>query len=428
MTGKVHIRLAVLAALAALAAVLVPAGLAAGSHGDPPVTSGDESIVYLTFGNGPNDAVTWEDSTQNITTKKNDCLAVDFDDPDGADLLNVTPHGGELGEVKDGLGVKSPGDGSGEPCGRVEADDDEAISVSLGSDLSDYLMVAVDVDLELKFEADVKVEYFHAGATEPVATDMFDPSDDADDGPDSKDGDNFRYFHRPTETVEGETVPIYFDEVKFTPTSGAISLEGGADGTANSEDLDKNNNSSQFAVIKTFDGELTCGQDVTISETGIDVSGVVTLHSLTSNPEDSEPVWDAECNEFKLYNDDVTNTSLFFEPELENTSARYTLVYTAIDQTVTTNSDGQITSLEMTYDPTSPFELSDSVPMQACQGQPVLDSADADYDTFWEQSDVGLLPDGETACFYSATVTTTGEDTGDEVWGIYFEDDPGFFS
>lgn len=439
MTGKVHVRLAVLAALAALAAVLVvPGGLAAGSHVEDPITSGEESIVYLELGSGSNDFVEWQSQFQDITTKNNDCLAVSFDDPDGPALLAVNPFGGQLGEVKDSLGVKSPADGSGEPCGRVEAEDGEAISVSLGADLDDYLMTAVDVDLELKFEADVKVEYFHDGATEPVATDMFDPSDDADDGPDSNDGDNYRYFHRPTKTVDDETVPIYFDEVKFTPLSGAISLEGGADGTKHDEDvpddesLDKTRTASQFAVIETFDGEISCGDEVTISESGIDVSGLVTMHSLFDSS-DPEPTWDPGCTLLKLYKDDVTDASLFFEPELEDTSARYTLVYTAIDQAVTTDSNGQITSLEMKYDPTAPFTLGDSVPLQACQGQPVLDD-DPDttevneYDEFWSQSDVGLLPEGELACFYSATVTTTGADTGDEVWGIYFEDDPGWFS
>lgn len=419
MTGKVHIRLAVLAALAALAAVLVPAGLAAGSHEEDSVLTGDASYVLLTLGN--KDHVTWTGDTtltQEINTKKNDCLAVDFEEE--PDLLGVGASGGELGEVKDGLGVQGPSDGSGEPCGRVE--DSEAIAVSLGTFLDDdFLMTAVDVDLELKFEAAVIVTYFHND--EKVAEDRFAPMEKADDGPDSKDGDNYRYHNRP---LDSNGQQIHFDEVKFAPESGSFSLEGGADGTDNGSLFDKSN-ASQFEVVETFDGEISCGDEVTI-ESGVDVSGVVTMHSLLDDMDDPEATWNSGCTLLKLYNDDVTNASLFFEPELENTSARYTLVYTAIDQAVTTESNGQISSLKMTYDPTPPFELTESVPLQACEGQPVLDSDDPGYDGFWEQTDVGLLPEGEFACFYSATVTTTGEDTGDEVWGIYFEDDPGWFS
>lgn len=414
MLGKIQVRLALLAALAALTAVLVPAGMAGGSQEASPAAAGDASIVHLTFGNGPNDRVTWGDATQDITTKNNDCLSVSFDDPDGADLLNVDAIGGQLGEVKNGLGVKSANDGAGEPCGRVEADDGEALSVMLGSDLADYTMTAIDLDLELKFGATVVVEYLHDGQL--VDSDTFDPSDASDDGPDSNDGDNYRYFYRP----DGS-----FDEVILKPIVGAMSLEGGADGTENSSNLDTTRNSSQFEVIKTFDGEITCGDEVTISEAGVDVSGVVTMHSMEFDPEGEQTLdWYTTGCLLKLYNDDVTDTELFFLPELEDTSARYTLEVTALNQAVTT-SNGQVTSLIMDYSPSGDFNV-DSKGLQACEGQPNLDESSAGYTAFWEQADVGLLPAGETACYYSATVTPTAPGQGTEVWGIYFEDDPGF--
>ncbi|HEX9762974.1 MAG TPA: hypothetical protein VGA97_07745, partial [Acidimicrobiia bacterium] len=215
MNGRVQTRVAIFAALVAVAAVLVPAGLAAGSHGADPAINGDPSVILLTLGRP--DEVTWGDDTQSISTRNNDCLVVDFADP--PEILVVTGIGGQLGQVKDGLGVKSAGDGSGEPCGRVEAEDGEAISVALGSHLDGYLMSAIDVDLELKFNAAVEVSFFHEGFE--VASDEFSPMGGSDDGPDSSDGDNYRYVFDPDD-------PVYFDEVEFRPTSGALSLEGGA--------------------------------------------------------------------------------------------------------------------------------------------------------------------------------------------------------
>lgn len=88
---------------------------AGGRCGRDAVT-GDPSVVLLTLGR--QDKVTWEESTQGITTRRNDCRAVEF--ADSPELLVVSPIGGQLGEVKDGLGVQGPNDGSGEPCGRIE--------------------------------------------------------------------------------------------------------------------------------------------------------------------------------------------------------------------------------------------------------------------------------------------------------------------
>jgi hypothetical protein len=56
------------------------------------------------------------------------------------------------------------------------------------------------------------------------------------------------------------------------------------------------------------------------------------------------------------------------------------------------------------------------------------DTAQDEYEIFWTASEVGLLPVGEQACFYSvsARLTSSESATGVEHWGIYFEDDPGF--
>ena len=137
-------------------------------------------------------------------------------------LLTVTPIGGDLGIVKDGLGVKSQGDGNSGPCGQAEADDGEGIAIALGSALSGYLIQAIDVDLELKFNAEVEITYRHDGQF--VASDTFDGMG-SDDGPDSADLDNYRY------NSEEEGIDAFFDEVVFMATTGAFSLEAGVDGT-----------------------------------------------------------------------------------------------------------------------------------------------------------------------------------------------------
>ncbi|MEE8406207.1 MAG: hypothetical protein V3S32_03565 [Acidimicrobiia bacterium] len=53
----------ILAVVAGMIAVLLPAGLAAGSDGDLPIPAGDPSVVLFTL--GKQDNVMWKTSTQN---------------------------------------------------------------------------------------------------------------------------------------------------------------------------------------------------------------------------------------------------------------------------------------------------------------------------------------------------------------------------
>ncbi len=75
------------------------------------------------------------------------------------------------------------------------------------------------------------------------------------------------------------------------------------------------------------------------------------------------------------------------------------------------------------------FPAATTDPLLACEKQPVLEDDPAttgvnEYTEFWTQQNVGLLPVGEDACFYQASVTPTSAGFGTEFWGIYFEDDP----
>jgi len=419
MTGKKRARLPILISIAALIAVIVPAGLASGSHDGPPVIVGNTSVVLLNLGDTDN--VTWTDQTQTITTARNKCTPVTFGT--SPELLSVTPIGGDLGIVKDGLGIQSQGDGNSGPCGQAEAEDGEGIAIALGSTLSGYLIQAIDVDLELKFDAEVEITYYHNG--QPVDSDTFDGMG-PDDGPDSADLDNYRY------NSEQEGINAFFDEVVFVALAGAFSLEAGVDGTENGALAD--NNSSQFEIVEAFDGEITCGQSADIGIPGVDTTyGTVTMHALdldASSPGVGWEITEPPCI-MKPYNSATALAALAFLPELENSEARYTLEVTVENQAITQDSNGTITSLLAEYNLTGDLSFpSGGTPVQRCQGQPIIDQLDVDYDAFWSQNspvqvgEVDLLPTGEIICWYLASVTPTGIDVGTEVWGFLFIDDP----
>jgi hypothetical protein len=319
------------------------------------------------------------------------------------------------------LGVKSADDGAGEPCGRVESD--EEISVALGQEADGFLMQSIDVDLELKFNAVVEVSFWLNG--DPVdsapsdpdrAVETFDPSGGSDDGPDSADGDNYRYIFGP---IEG----VLFDEVRFTPTTGSLSLEGGADFTENGS-LVTDDNASQFGVVRSFDGEISCGpaNSATIDDPDIEeVVGDVTMQALNLGAG-----WDANCTMRKPFNEDVTlgvtgEGTLLFAPVLADTDARYTMILTLKDQPITTDANGQTTSLIMEYN--NGFGGGDRT-LQPCLKVP--DAADFVQNVDAQNPSLVLPSTAEFACYYGVSLKPTGPGVGTEVWDIFFEDDPGF--
>ena len=450
MHGRIQTRLALLGALAALVAVLVPSGLAFGSHGeDPVVTTGEASFVYLTT--GKQDNIQWSAGTENIVTAKNDCSVVNFVTP--PDLLTITPGGGSLGFVKDGFGVQSPGDGAGEPCGRAEAVDGETLAVSLGSTLDNYLMTAIDVDIEMKFNAILDIIFYHDG-NEVDRVPGWTGMGGSDDGPDSKDLDNFRFNseNNNTKNITGE----YFDTVMFVPTSGAISLEGGADGTdpntlggvnnpyGNTPQVDESR-SSVFRIQPVADGEITCGPNngITIENPALtDAVADVIMRSLSLN---GDP-YDSNCTYLKPYTDSITDELLTFIPDEPESPARYTMTVVIPGQEVSSDPTGVITTLKMQYSANGLF--TDTATLQSCNTVPPTEDDDpvpdpADYAAFWTESPELLIPGTSTfffpeespgvratACFYDVQFKPTGVDgdgntIGTETWKIAFEADPG---
>lgn len=429
MQGKIQLRLAVLAALAALVAVIVPATLAAGAD-DPPIT-GDPSVVLLKL--GTQNEVTWTTETQEITTRRNKCTPVTFGSD--SELLVVTTDGGDLGYDSAALGVASQGEGNSGKCAQVNADAGEELNISLGDSLDGYAMNAIDLDLELKFNASIHVIYKLDGAE--VASDDFDGMG-PDDGPDSADGDNYRY------NSMDQGVDVLFDEVDFAPVDGSFSVEAGFDGTESGALAA--NAFSQFQVVPVYDGEITCGDSVDVGSLAeLGILGEVTMHALDLDGGGSDYDYNSDCVDLKFYFDGATTDSLAFIPVRPDTNARYTIAVTIDDQPITVSDGsggvpaGTITSLVAVYneDGDLTFPTATTKPLQSCQKTPpTTDPAETGYDAFWGQSDplqldgVNVFPDGESICFYDASVNPTGVDgsgnpIGTEEWLIVFEDDPG---
>jgi len=137
----------------------------------------------------------------------------------GPNLVGLSASGGSVGFVADGFGVRGSGEGSGQPCGRV--DGSQKLSVQLGSVLANRAIDFAELDIEGKFDAAFTIQASLGGS--PVGSASY-ATTGSDSGPDSGDGDNFRVRFP-------KTGRMLFDKLTFSPTSGAISLEGGGDGT-----------------------------------------------------------------------------------------------------------------------------------------------------------------------------------------------------
>lgn len=381
---------------ALIAMMLVPAGLAAGSGWKS--KSYDQSdrtdVVLLVL--GKHNYLKWGDQKQAISSKGG-CNTPRF--AASPDILGFAAGGGTLTLKHDGFGVKGH---SAWGCETV--DKNESITVTMGAALDTLAMSAIDIDFEVLKKTKIGVSFRFQGSE--VASDTFDPKA-------KKDGENYRYFKRPTNGGKA----LFFDEVVFTALYGGFAIEGGSDYSKGGKgQIDTRSTASQFEVGVPFDGEITCGDTAEISDPAVEtVMGEVTMHAMGSES------WQTGACDLKFYNDDVTPDTISFIPFLEGTSARYTMALTVEDQPIVTD-NGLIVSLGLTYDPAAGANPTRT--LQSCEGQPVLSGEG--YDAFWSQADVGLLPPDETACFYEVDLEITGAGVGTELWGIYFEDDPSF--
>lgn len=183
------------------------------------------------------------------------------------------PTGATLGQKDDSLGVRF-NEGGGQPCAQVNntGPTGQSLVLSLGSVTSadGALVDWAEVDIERKFNAVVRLEFF-AGGTGGTSTGVLVLGCSAslsDCGPDSGDGDNFRLDTN--SPPDGQASPGPFDTIVMSldssgPSNGAFSLEGGADGTAPGPvgaTLGVDVNDSIFHLITTdlitYDGTLDC--------------------------------------------------------------------------------------------------------------------------------------------------------------------------
>jgi hypothetical protein len=192
------------------------------------------------------------------------------------------PSQGRVGLVDTGLGVVVKGEGQGTPCGRV---DGTGQALTLTPDVgASAVFDFAELDVEAKGGATLRAELRLGGAlqaTETIAT------GGPDSGPDSADGDNFRWR---VPSVDGPTV--YFDEIVLrvdpsTPTA-AFSLEGGGDGTA----PEPGGLGDQLATTDTLfhlvdaDGVLDCGDAVSAGGGDVPQADLVRLENLLGDPDD----------------------------------------------------------------------------------------------------------------------------------------------
>jgi hypothetical protein len=284
------------------------------------------------------------------------------------------------------------------------------LSVSLSGELNDYVMGSVDLDLELKHGAAADIEFFLGGAS--VGTDFFDPAGPNDDGPDSSDGDNYRYTYGPILDDLGNPT-VVFDTVAITATTGEISLEGGADGTENGT-LNPTSNASQFGIYREYDGQFTCGDAATAFEAGVE--GTFTLVSIGG---DETP----ELCGYKYYDieADAANSQFLFAPA-DASGATGTAVFSGVlsanDQPLTVDPITGVQIILLEYDPTGGTNFQ---PMFACE-QPPADASFSNLDA--------MLPAGESYCFFDVMLDTeydaAGDLVGDETWYVVGYDDPNF--
>jgi hypothetical protein len=206
------------------------------------------------------------------------------------------PINSDVGFVGDAIGVRTPGEGNGQPCGRVDSPS-QVLTMKLGTALSDKVIDFAEIDIEGKFNANLNVYgYLVSGASAcPPSSALADFSDadasegydlalGSDSGPDSADGDNYRL--RFPKIEHGNTA---VNCLVFKPSTGATSLEGGSDGTeaCDSTVAAECGGSEPFSLGETIDDNPNAVPPINTSTTDslfhlVDVDGFLDCDANTS--------------------------------------------------------------------------------------------------------------------------------------------------
>jgi len=449
--GRKRFRWTVTGASLALLAALVPAGLASGETTPlppPPPPGFPAGVLRLHL--GADDYFQWVKSglpTQTHTqaiSGKNNC-SFTLGNPTLVDVTALQPPSSAVpGLVADGFGVKVQGEGNGQPCGRFDAPD-QTLVLRLAGLLADKDMVSAEIDLEAKFGATIDIALWRDGVLKASFVwprDFIDPGR-ADDGPDSGDLDNFRLQIPPTDDASN---PIYFDEIRFTPSAGAGSLEGGADGTKACADLldppDEDcsepiidpsslyGSDTLFELVDVYDGEIECLKSVTEGD-GID-SPLATFWRLLD--EGATSVGECKDLAYIFRSNSGDQTVVLIPREIDPTStnkARFSGQMTFLPYLASNPTEARLE-----YDKDGPGGTAGYTAMKWClassfgelpDGQPVVLNAN--------------LPSGETYCIASEETVNAAAFAADAdpdelpeywrelrtTWWVYgIEEDPGF--
>lgn len=234
---------------------------------------------------------TGSSSTQSVSAAGNCRLTLGTG---GLVSFSSAPGGTFPGFVSDGIGVRGSGEGAGQPCGRV--DSGQTLTMELGSQLDGKLIDFAEIDVEGKFDATIKIEGFLGSGSIPFTTETYNTSPSgSDSGPDSGDGDNFRIRFPKTGTTTVDRLVF-----SLVGSTGAASLEGGADGTQPCDAVDGCVEPSLGQTLETTDslfhllqadGVLDCGQQADPQGgNGTPLNELVRLDNATGLPSECVPI------------------------------------------------------------------------------------------------------------------------------------------
>ncbi len=391
--------LALFAAVLVMSFVVAPTGIAAGQNPPQPVVI-DEGVLVLELGGAADrfalyDAGGQEVSSQGISTQG---CEVSLASDTVLVSLDPLPATSDIGLFDDGIGVKTKGGGgggNGQPCGRVDGPD-EGLVLALAGDLADREIARAELDIEGKFNVEVDAALYNDGAL--VATDSLATGTSSDSGPDSADGDNYRWEIDPG--VDGEA-DILFDEIHLTVSTntptGGFSLEGGADGTAVGS---LGIAGSALDLVDVFDGIISCGDDTFTVGDGTNTA------QATFTRGDDDFVKGGGCLDLIGYDLDSTATTtdqtVTFEFETEEAPSWF----------------GTFTWAPEPAAMPVPATKVDGVDLLWCDGFSGTDTATGDPKP--------VLPAGESWCLITQTSTLLGTDSIQVTQTIYGEADPNF--
>ncbi len=225
-------RLTTLFAMMALLGSLVVAG-SAGANDTPNHKKPTKNVLDLVLDGTEGDKFVYKDQNNvaftELLTIAQQCKATESGSPDVVTLGATGPGNAIVGLRNQALGVKSQGEGNGEPCRRVNVGETLTIRIdntnaSAAPALETKFFGSFQIAAEFKFNGDMKVERLLDGVV--VAQDTPDPQivlecNGSDCGPDSglADAAAVHYDRTKVDSIDD----VLFNGVRITST-GAVSI------------------------------------------------------------------------------------------------------------------------------------------------------------------------------------------------------------